>query len=179
MHRSKLAFQISEVSRLRGEFRLRSGVTATEYFDKYQFESRPELLAAIADALASMIPARTDALAGLELGGIPIATALSLRTGVPLRFVRKRAKEYGTCRLAEGGEIEGLRLIIVEDVVTSGGQVLESCEELRRLGAIVDQVICVIDRESGGREALAAHGLALRPLFGRSELAEPSTSPAA
>ena len=174
MQRSDLAAQIAKVSRLRGEFRLRSGAIATEYFDKYQFESRPALLTAIAGALAPRIPDRTDALAGLELGGVAIATALSLRTGLPLRFVRKRAKEYGTCRLAEGGEVEGLDLVIVEDVVTSGGQILESCEELRGLGARVRDVLCVIDRESGGKEALAANGLTLHALFGNSELLAPA-----
>ena len=124
MRRAELATRIAAASRLTGNFRLRSGATATEYFDKYRFEADPALLAAIAEALAPMIPAGTTALAGLELGGIPVATALSLRTGLPARFVRKRAKDYGTCRLAEGGDVAGERLLVVEDVVTSGGQIL-------------------------------------------------------
>jgi orotate phosphoribosyltransferase len=166
----QLAARIDEVARLRGQFRLRSGVLSDEYFDKYRFESDPRLLAAIAEALAALVPPGIDALAGLELGGVPIATALSLRTGLPALFVRKQAKSYGTCRLAEGGEVAGRRLLVVEDVVTSGGQVLASCAELRSAGAVVEQVVCVIDRQSGGAEALAAAGLTLRPLLTRADL---------
>jgi orotate phosphoribosyltransferase len=150
MEKMLLAAKISAVSRLRGEFRLRSGVLANEYFDKYRFESDPAILAAITEAMALMIPPGADGLAGLELGGVPLATALSLRTGLPVRFIRKQAKDYGTCQLAEGGDIAGRRLVIVEDVVTSGGQILASCEELRKLGAIVEDVVCVIDRQAGG-----------------------------
>ena len=170
MEHESLAKEISRVSRLQGEFRLRSGSTSAEYFDKYRFESDPKLLNAIAGALADLLPSGIDALAGLELGGVPVATALSLRTGLPVVFVRKQAKSYGTCRLAEGCEIAGRRLLIVEDVVTSGGQVLESCAELRRAGAIVDDVVCVIDRQAGGVEALSSRGLRLRSLFTKSDL---------
>jgi orotate phosphoribosyltransferase len=167
---ARLVSRIDTVSRLRGKFRLRSGVVSNEYFDKYRFESDPVLLMEIADGLAAQIPDSTEILAGLELGGIPVATALSIRTGLPVVFVRKQAKEYGTCRLAEGVEIAGRRLLIVEDVVTSGGQILASCAELRQAGAIVEHVICVIDRQAGGTEALAAAGLELRSLFTKSEL---------
>jgi orotate phosphoribosyltransferase len=124
----------------------------------------------IADGLATRIPERIEILAGLEMGGIPVATALSIRTGLPVVFVRKHAKEYGTCRLAEGIEISGRRLLIVEDVVTSGGQILASCEDLRRAGAIVEHVVCVIDRQAGGKEALAVAGLDLRSLFTKKDL---------
>jgi orotate phosphoribosyltransferase len=111
------------------------------------------------------VPDGTAALAGLELGGVPIATLLSQLTGLPTLFVRKQAKDYGTCRLAEGGEVEGRRLTIVEDVVTSGGQVVLSAAALRERGAHVATALCVIDREQGGREALAAAGLELRSAF--------------
>ena len=170
MDRAQLASAIATVAALRGEFRLRSGATATEYFDKYRFESDPALLGALAQALAPLVPSAIDALAGLELGGIPLATALSLHTGLPVVFVRKRAKDYGTCRLAEGGEVAGRRLLIVEDVITSGGQVLASCRELRTLGGIVEHALCVIDREAGGREALRKTGVELHTLFRRRDL---------
>lgn len=170
MERSELARAIFEHSHLTGTFVLRSGVTSTEYFDKYRFESDPVLLRTIAEALAPLVPSGTDALAGLELGGVPLATLLSQVTGLPAFFVRKEAKTYGTCRLAEGGEVAGHRLTVVEDVVTSGGQVVASCEDLRRLGATVEHALCVIDRESGGRAALAAVGVELRALFIISEL---------
>lgn len=168
--RDTLAAAIDSTARLRGSFKLRSGGTSSEYFDKYQFESDPKLLSAIAEHMVHLIPEGVDALAGLELGGVPVATAISLRSGLPVVFVRKEAKEYGTCRLAEGRDIAGSRLCIVEDVVSSGGQIVESCAELRREGASVEHALCVIDRESGGADALGEMGVELRPLFRRSDL---------
>ena len=162
---SELARRIYEVSHLTGEFTLRSGATSTEYFDKYRFESDPDLLRAIAEALAPLVPDGTELLAGLELGGVPIATALSQVTGIPAVFVRKEAKTYGTCQLAEGAEVDGRRLTVVEDVVTSGGQVVASCGDLRDRGGTVEHALCVIDRQAGGPEALTAINVELRPLF--------------
>ncbi|MGH9049849.1 MAG: orotate phosphoribosyltransferase [Acidimicrobiia bacterium] len=170
MERQELARTIYDRTHLTGEFTLRSGATSTEYFDKYLFESDPVLLRAIAEALAPMVPPGTEALAGLELGGVPLATSLSQVTGVPALFVRKEAKTYGTCRLAEGGAVDGRRLAVVEDVVTSGGQVVISCGDLRERGATVEHALCVIDRQSGGPEALAGIGVELRPLFTMTEL---------
>jgi orotate phosphoribosyltransferase len=91
-------------------------------------------------------------------------------TGLPALFVRKEAKSYGTCRLAEGGPISGRRLLIVEDVITSGGQVVLSTADLRKEGAEVTTVVCVIDREGGGAEALIDASLKMNPLFTMSEL---------
>jgi orotate phosphoribosyltransferase len=165
-----LAKRIYERSHLTGSFLLRSGTTSSEYFDKYLFESDPPTLREIAAAMVSLLPDGIDALAGLELGGVPLATAASQVCGLPTLFVRKQAKTYGTCRLAEGGELAGRRLAVFEDVVTSGGQVISSCAQLRDLGAEIAIVLCVIDREAGGAEALAAHGLELRSLFTMSQL---------
>ena len=170
MDRAELAAAIYDRTHLTGEFVLRSGMTSTEYFDKYLFESDPVLLRTICEHLAPLVPAGTDALAGLELGGVPIATVLSQLTGIPAYFVRKEAKTYGTCRLAEGGDIEGRRITVVEDVVTSGGQVIISCGELRDRGATVEHALCVIDRESGGPTGLADIGVTLHPLFTMTEL---------
>jgi orotate phosphoribosyltransferase len=168
--RESLAAAIYDLSHLTGEFLLRSGVISNEYFDKYLFEANPAVLAAVAKAMTPLLPAGIDALAGLEMGGIPVATMISQESGLPTLFVRKRAKEYGTRKIAEGGAVAGRKLVIIEDVVTSGGQILLSAEELRNLGAEIDTVLCVIDRESGGREKLAEEGLELRPLFTMSEL---------
>ena len=168
--RDELARRLYDTAHLTGTFTLRSGATSTEYFDKYLFESDPVLLREIAESLAPLVPPGAHALAGLELGGVPIATMLSQVSGLPALFVRKQAKTYGTCRLAEGGDVAGRTLVVVEDVVTSGGQVVMSCRDLRELGAHVSVVLCVIDREAGGAEALAAEGLELRPLFRMSEL---------
>jgi orotate phosphoribosyltransferase len=109
-------------------------------------------------------------LAGLELGGVPLAVVLGQITGLRVLFVRKKAKDYGTRRLAEGGEVAGKKLLVVEDVVTSGGQVVSSTRDLRALGAVVDSAVCVIDREAGGADALAAEGVALAALFTMDDL---------
>ncbi|MBU0677487.1 MAG: orotate phosphoribosyltransferase [Verrucomicrobia bacterium] len=168
--RSGLAQRIADKATIHGEFLLRSGATSNVYFDKYLFEADPELLKDITAGMAELIPEGTEALAGLEMGGIPLVTMLSQITGIPSLFVRKEAKKYGTCKLAEGGDVKGRKIVIVEDVVTSGGQIILSAKELRELGADILCVLCVIDREAGGVEKLAAEGLELRPLFKRSDL---------
>ena len=166
----ELGERISKRARITGEFRLRSGAVSNEYFDKYQFESDPRLLREIAVELVGLLPADVDVLAGLELGGVPLAVVASQVSGLPVVFVRKSAKAYGTCRLAEGGEIKARRVAVIEDVVTSGGQIIDSCRELRAREADISAVLCVIDREAGGRENLAAEGLGLRSLFTMSQL---------
>ena len=170
MDRSELAAAIYTTSHLVGTFQLRSGRTAGEYFDKYRFESDPVLLRAIAEQAVDHIPPGTEVLAGLELGGVPIATALGLASGLPVAFVRKAAKPYGTRQLAEGADVAGRRVLIVEDVITSGGQVVRSAADLRDRGAIVGEVLCVVDREEGGAENLAKHGLTAIVLFTAEEL---------
>lgn len=169
MDKKTLAQKIYEVSHLTGEFKLRSGQISHEYFDKYRFEARPELLSEIAKHLCPLIPPGTQALAALEMGGIPIATALSLLTGLPCVFVRKEAKTYGTRQFAEGIDIRGLQLCVVEDVITTGGQVLLSSQDLRSMDAKVDDVLCVIHR-GGGEEKLQKAGLKLHALFQMSDL---------
>jgi len=168
--RQDLARRILEVAELHGTFLLRSGATSDTYFDKYQFESDPAILRDIAEGMSASIPEGTEMLAALEMGGIPIATIISQMTGLPVLFVRKKAKEYGTCKFAEGPDPKGRKLLIIEDVVTSGGQIIISTKQLRELGAEVDTALCVIDREAGGREKLADEGIALRALFTRSAL---------
>lgn len=171
-----LARSIYERTHLTGEFVLRSGAVSNEYFDKYRFESDPALLREIAEALAPLVPRDVDGLAGLELGGVPIATMLSQVTGLPAYFVRKEAKTYGTCRLAEGGEIDGLRLVIVEDVVSSGGQVIMSCNDLRDRGAVVEHAVIVIDRRPSGPDALAENKIDVHALFTMAELTAAGTA---
>jgi orotate phosphoribosyltransferase len=168
--RADLARRIHTAAHLTGTFTLRSGRVSTEYFDKYQFESDPVLLADIAEAMAELVPPGTEVLAGLELGGVPVVTALARVTGLPAAFVRKKAKEYGTARFAEGASVDGRRVLVVEDVVTSGGQVVLSTADLRGIGAEITDVVCVIDRSEGGSEALAAEGLRLHSVVDRTDL---------
>ena len=167
---SDLAKRIYDTAHITGEFTLRSGAKSNEYFDKYLFEADPKLLRDIAEALVPLVPPGIDALAGLEMGGIPIATMLSQFTGLPVLFVRKQAKEYGTCKIAEGGPVAGRKLLIVEDVVTSGGAITDAAKALVAEGAILADVICVIDRESSGPANLAQANLALKALFTMTEL---------
>ncbi len=171
MDKRTLAQRINELCRLSGQFTLRSGKVSDYYFDKYLFEGDPALLWEIAAHATELIPAGTEVLAGLELGGVPVATAMSLLTGIPTAFVRKEAKTYGTAKLAEGADIAQRRVLVVEDVITTGGQVAESTKALRELGALVDTVLCVIDRSGGDRPALAAVELSVRALLTTEDLA--------
>ncbi len=170
MNRTELAKGIYDSSHITGEFKLRSGVISNEYFDKYQFESNPALLMEIAKAMVELLPEEYDVIAGLEMGGIPLATIISSLTGKPLAMVRKKAKEYGTMRLAEGADIKDKKVVVIEDVVTSAGQVVISSGELRERGAIIENAICVIDRESGGPAKLKDININLSPLFTMTEL---------
>ena len=170
MDRHELAHRIYAASHLTGTFTLRSGVVSHEYFDKYLFESDP------AAAPGDRRRVRAAGAGRHRRARRPRARRRSARDvmsqvcGLPARFVRKEAKTYGTCRLAEGGELEGKRLCIVEDVITSGGAVIDAAVELRGGGAMLGPVVCVIDRESGGVEKLAAEGLEVHALFTMHEL---------
>lgn len=171
MNHTQLARALLEICHLTGTFTLRSGKTSHEYFDKYRFETQPHLLKEIATQLKILVPKGTQVLAGLEMGGIPVATALSLATGLPVVFVRKEAKAYGTCKVAEGLEsLKGMEVCIIEDVITTGGQVVMSTEDLRGLGANVNHVLCVISRQQGGEENLAKAGLKISALFTNDQL---------
>ena len=167
---SALARDIDACCRLHGEFTLRSGQVSHEYFDKYLFESDPALLARVADEMVGLVPEGTELLGGLELGGIPIVTALSARTRLPALFVRKKAKEYGTCKLAEGPDVRGRRVTLVEDVITTGGAVRDATRALRDLGATVEVVLCAIDRSPEGTNPLADVDLDVRPVLTKAQL---------
>ncbi len=170
MEKRKLAQKIKSISFLQGKFKLRSGKTSSFYWDKYRFESEPELLKAILEGMQELLPASFDKFAAMELGGIPLATGLSLKTGKPCLYVRKKAKNYGTCNLVEGGFSKGEKVVVIEDVITTAGQVCSSMEQMRKLGLIAEDVICVIDRQQGGRENLEKIGCSLTCLFTMEEL---------
>lgn len=153
---------------LRGRFTLRSGVETDRYFDKYRMTCDPALLAPVADAMAASIRAHApDAgcIVAPELGAVPIATALSLRLGLPTIFVRGASKTYGTNRRVEGSPVVGTAAVLVEDVVTSGGASLDALQVARDAGLQVRATFCVLDRDGGGREALAAANAPLHALF--------------
>ncbi len=170
MTKAELAKQVRAVSYLTGEFTLRSGQVSNFYWDKYRFESTPNLLAAIAIEMEKLLPTEFDGLAGLELGGIPLATAISLQTDRPCFYVRKEAKTYGTRNLIEGGVKQRSTLVVIEDVITTAGQVCTSIEQIREEGHTVEHVVAVIDRQAGGAEKINAYGCSLESVFTLAEL---------
>ena len=168
--RADLARRVREKALLHGEFTLRSGQVSDHYFDKYLVESDPEVVRDAVEAMAALLPEGDVVLAGLELGGIPLAAILGQRTGLATRFVRKAAKEYGTRQQIEGGPVDGLRVVVIEDVITSGGAVLAAVDAVRAAGGTVDTVVSLIDRQQGGRSALAAKGVAVRTVLTAADL---------
>ena len=181
MNDEQLRAALVEAAYLEGDFLLRSGKRSRYYLDKYRFETRPDLLRAlgvrIAEAAREHAPAATR-LAGPELGAVALSAAASLESGLPFVIVRKEAKEYGTGNRLEGPYEEGETVCLVEDVVTSGGALLESVAALREAGLTVDTAICVVDREEGGIAALAQESVRLFPIFRAEALLAGVKSPA-
>jgi orotate phosphoribosyltransferase len=180
VNREQLAAALIDRAYLEGDFVLRSGRRSRYYLDKYRFETEPALLAGLGRELAALV--RSDGgdaelLAGPELGAVPLAAVTSVETGLPFVIVRKEAKEYGTAKRLEGVFAAGQRVCVVEDVVTSGGALLAAVEALREAGLHVSAAICVVDREEGGADAIAAAGLPFRALYTTSQLGV-GTSPA-
>ena len=165
-----LAVKIAEASLLRGEFTLRSGRTSSYYLDKYLFSTRPEILKDLAVMFAERIPAGVDRLAGAELGGIPLVTATSMQTGLPCLFIRNSKKDYGTSKQLEGVLEAGEKVVLLEDVATTGGQALEAAGIMKDMGAEVVKVIATIDRQEGARENFDAAGITFESLFTKKDL---------
>lgn len=170
LSRQELGKTIRQLAFLQGSFHLRSGQISSHYLDKYQFEADPLILGQIAQAFISLLPEGIEVLAGVELGGIPLATALSLATELPMVFVRKAPKSYGTQKHVEGGVVAGKRICLIEDVITTGGQVIQSAEVLRQLGASVEHVLCVIWRGGPLGQRLEHAHLQTHCLFEEHEL---------
>jgi orotate phosphoribosyltransferase len=172
---------LREHAYLEGDFVLRSGRRSRYYLDKYRFETRPDLLAALGERLAEAVREHAPGavrLAGPELGAVALAAAASLSSGLPFLIVRKAAKGYGTAKRVEGEHAAGESVCVVEDVVTSGGALLESVEALRDAGLTVEAAVCVVDREEGGVDELARHGIRLRPLFTAADVLSATKVPA-
>lgn len=181
MDDAELRSSLVEAAYLEGDFVLRSGKRSRYYLDKYRFETRPDILRALGVRIAGEIAAHApDAtrIAAPELGAVALAAAASLESGLPFVIVRKEAKEYGTGNRIEGPYDDGECLCLVEDVVTSGGALLDSVEALRSAGLVVQTAVCIVDREEGGADALARKAVRLRPIFRSSELLDGVKSPA-
>jgi orotate phosphoribosyltransferase len=177
----ELRLALGEHAYLEGDFLLRSGKRSRYYLDKYRFETRPDLLAVlgerIAGAVAELEP-EARRLAAPELGAVVLAAAASLSSGLPFVIVRGAAKDYGTMNRLEGVYEAGERLCLIEDVVTSGGALIEAVSALREAGLMVETAVCVVDREEGGVAALASENVALHPIFRASEILSAAKSAA-
>src|SRR6476659_5746206 len=170
MTHEQLARRIAEVALLRGDFTLRSGRKSNYYLDKYRFETQPDVLKALGQLLADRVTARTDRIAGAELGAVPLAAAASMASGKPCVFIRNQKKDYGTAKQIEGVLNAGEHVLIVEDVLTTGGQVLEAAKTLSEIGAKIERIVAVIDRMEGARENIERCGFVFESLFTSRDL---------
>jgi orotate phosphoribosyltransferase len=175
MTREELGGLLVERALLEGDFVLRSGRRSSWYLDKYRFETEPEILRALGDALseaARECEPHVVRLAGPALGAVALAASAAMASGLPFIIVRGETKEYGTAKRIEGPFDAGELVCLIEDVVTSGGALAEAVSAVREEGLVVRNAVCVVDREEGGSDALARLGVRLRPLFRASELME-------
>ena len=180
MTHDELGALLVERALLEGDFVLRSGRRSSWYLDKYRFETEPEILSALGDALAEAAgECEPDAvrLAGPALGAVPLAASAAMASGLPFIIVRGETKEYGTGKRIEGPFEPGELVCLLEDVVTSGGALADAVSAVRAEGLVVRNAVCVVDREEGGSDALARIGVRLRPLFRASELLELRKTP--
>ncbi|MDH7598122.1 MAG: orotate phosphoribosyltransferase [Sedimentisphaerales bacterium] len=170
MDRRQLIERIKQVAYIQGQFILRSGRKSNYYLDKYLFETCPDILQAIAEEFARFVNDQITLIAGAELGGVALAAATSLLTHKPFVIVRNSRKGYGTTKLIEGRISPTDVVLLVEDIVTTGGQVLEAAEVLHQTGAKVARVVAVIDRMEGARETITNKGLAFDSILTRVDL---------
>jgi len=168
--RETLARDLVTASYLKGDFVLRSGKRSNRYFDKFLFETDPELLRRLGKHLSSLVPLTTQRLAAPELGAVLLGGAVSMETGLPLVLVRKEPKGYGTSKQIEGRMERGDRITVIEDVVTTGGDSLRSAQVLRDAGADVIHLVVVLDRGEGGENNIRNAGIPYSPLFRIADL---------
>jgi orotate phosphoribosyltransferase len=166
LSRDQLVNRLKEVALLRGEFTLRSGRKSNYYLDKYRFETQPDVLAELGRLFAERaISAKVDRIAGPELGAVALAAAASLASGIPFVLVRNQKKGYGGDKLIEGILQPGESVLLVEDILTTGGQVLEAAKALQAVGAKVTAICGVIDRMEGARQNVESAGYKFEALF--------------
>jgi orotate phosphoribosyltransferase len=170
MTRDQLGRRIAQVSLLRGQFTLRSGRQSDYYLDKYRFETQPDILAELGRLLAQRVSGSVDRIAGAELGAVALAAAAAMTAGKPFVIVRNQKKDYGTAKLVEGILNPGERVLIVEDVLTTGGQVLEAARSLQEAGAKIERIVAIIDRQEGAKQNIEQAGLEFEALFSSEEL---------
>lgn len=170
MTRSELTRRIKEAAYLEGDFTLRSGRKSKYYLDKYLFETQPDILKALGDRFAEYVLGSTTLIAGAELGGVALAAAASMAGGKPFVIIRNQKKDYGTAKPFEGKLTDADSVLVVEDIATTGGQVLEAAKLIREIGAKVERIVAVIDRQEGARENIEAAGFTFDALFTKADL---------
>lgn len=170
MERNELGRILFETCHITGHFILSTNIVSNEYYDKYLFELDPKLLSEVANHLAPLVSPNTQLLAGLELGGVIIATAVSLRTGIQAVVVRKEVKKYGLNKIIEGPPVAGKKVSMIEDITTSGSQIIKAAKRIVYAGGDLREVLCVIEREPRARINLLREKLVLKPLFTAVEL---------
>ncbi|MFC7527564.1 orotate phosphoribosyltransferase [Actinoplanes sp. GCM10030250] len=154
-----LVERVITVGTVTGRYTLPNGSILTSYFDEYRIAADPDLLAQTGRALAALLPPDVDAVAGLELGGVPFALAVSAATGLPVALVRKTEKPYGTRLQVEGQPASGARVAMVDDVIRSGGQILIAAAALRNAGTLPTAAVAILIRRGGAKTLLAGHGI--------------------
>ena len=152
-----------------GRFVLTSGAVSDYYINIKKASSNPKILKILAKEMVEYAQGY-DFIAGMELGAVPLIVALSLETNIPYLIIRKEKREHGTSKQIEGEDAKGKRVLVIEDVTTSGGSVVKSIQILRENKAIVDEVIVVVDRETGAEEKLRNVDVAFIPLLSVSDI---------
>lgn len=169
MEKEKLISRIKETAYLEGEFTLRSGRKSNYYLDKYLFETCPDILQALGEEF-SRYAADANLIAGAELGGVALAAVTAIQTGKNWIIVRNSKKGYGTSNMIEGKLNKGDKVLLVEDIATTGGQVLEAAKIITEQGATVDKIVCVIDRKQGARENIEKEGFQFESIMTKDDL---------
>jgi len=170
MNRTELLARIKETAYLEGDFTLRSGRKSKYYLDKYLFETQPDILRALGDLFTKYVADSTTLIAGAELGGVSLAAATSMASGKPFVIIRNAKKDYGTSKPYEGKIADGDSVLLVEDIATTGGQVLEAAKLITEIGAKVERIVSVIDRQEGARENVEGTGFVFDSLFTKADL---------
>lgn len=154
-----------------GKFTLSSGRESDFYVDMKKAITDPEILSQVAKIISHIIrDDNIDLVAGPALGAVPIATAVALHSRIPMLMIRKAQKGYGTSKLIEGELKEGDRVIVVEDVTTTGNSLLKAVRAVQDNGGVVDRTFVIVDREEGAVEHLKKEGVILEPLVSISDV---------
>ena len=170
MTRDELIKRIKEVSYLEGDFVLRSGKRSKYYLDKYLFETCPDILSALGDEFAKHVTDDVTLIAGAELGGVALAAATAMAAGKNWIIVRHSKKGYGTGKMVEGVLKASDHVLLVEDIATTGGQVVEAANIITDVGATVEKIVCVIDRKQGAKENITAAGYTFESIMTKDDL---------